>query len=86
MKVDPYNLTIKELMNLPLMNLDWHCVYQIKENEENYEACRLKLNSVYLIIKNIEVNIKVLKGIGQMRELEIIIIDEETIKILKKCL
>jgi hypothetical protein len=39
-----------------------------------------------LIIKNIEVNIKLLKGIGQMRDFEIVIIDEETIKILKKCL
>jgi hypothetical protein len=33
MKIDTYNLTIRELMGLPLSSLDWHGVYRIKEEE-----------------------------------------------------
>jgi hypothetical protein len=32
-KIDPYNLTLKELLSLPLSTLDWQGVYKIKEEE-----------------------------------------------------
>ncbi len=32
-KIDPFNLTLKELQALPLFTLDWQGAYKIKEEE-----------------------------------------------------
>lgn len=73
------------MMSWPVHSIEWMSIYKIKEEEHIYETVVARLNTIYSIIKNMDINTKELKGIGNMREFIVLILDEETMNIIRYC-
>jgi hypothetical protein len=78
-------LKVKEVLAWPWQRFEWLPVYQIRRDEQIKENMFSRINSVELIVRNMEVNVVRLEGVGDMRTFELLTIDDDMLEVVKYC-